>query len=83
MIRIAGLAFAASLCLLGCATTAERPTDAAAVIADTTPLLSFRDLLGRPRQKADERIAYGADPLQFGELWLPRAATDKPLPSWS
>lgn len=81
MIRAAGLALAASLCLLGCATTAERPADAAAAVAvDTTPLLSFRDLLGRPRQKADERIAYGADPLQFGELWLPRAATDKPLP---
>lgn len=34
-------------------------------------LLSFGDLLERPRAKADRRIAYGAEPLQFGELWLP------------
>ncbi len=33
--------------------------------------LSFRDILQRPAIKADERIAYGADALQFGDLWLP------------
>lgn len=34
-------------------------------------LESFSELLARPRQKADARIAYGADPNQFGDLWLP------------
>jgi acetyl esterase/lipase len=34
-------------------------------------LESFTDLLARPRQKADARIAYGNDPNQFGDLWLP------------
>jgi acetyl esterase/lipase len=33
--------------------------------------LSFRDILQRPAIKADERISYGTDPLQFGDLWLP------------
>ena len=80
MIRAAGLALAVSLGLLGCAATADRPANDAAAVADTTPPLSFRDLLGRPRQKADERIAYGADPLQFGELWLPTARPGKLLP---
>lgn len=73
----AGLVAALSLNLLGCAATAERLVADPALTADTAPLLSFRDLLGRPRQKADERIAYGADPLQFGELWLPKTRTGK------
>src|SRR6478672_2332892 len=34
-------------------------------------LESFTDLIAMPRQEADARIAYGADPNQFGELWLP------------
>ena len=46
----------------------------AALTVSATPapkLESFSDLLARPRQKADVRIAYGADPNQFGELWVP------------
>ncbi|WGM39378.1 alpha/beta hydrolase [Caulobacter sp. NIBR1757] len=78
MRRAAGFALAVSLGLLGCAGTVERSANAAVEAA--TPLLSFRDLLGRPRQKADERIAYGADPLQFGELWLPKTPAGKALP---
>jgi acetyl esterase/lipase len=39
--------------------------------APAPKLESFSELLARPRQKADARIAYGADPNQFGELWLP------------
>ena len=34
-------------------------------------LLSYRDILARKSPLADRRIAYGADPLQYGELWLP------------
>ena len=34
-------------------------------------LESFTELLARPRQRADVRIAYGSNPNQFGELWLP------------
>ena len=39
--------------------------------APTPKLESFSELLAKPRQKADARIAYGADPNQFGDLWLP------------
>jgi acetyl esterase/lipase len=34
-------------------------------------LLSYRDILSRGPPLADRRIAYGADPNQFGELWMP------------
>lgn len=34
-------------------------------------LLTYKDLLARKSALADRRIAYGPDPLQFGELWLP------------
>ena len=34
-------------------------------------LLSYKDILARKSALADRRIAYGPDPLQFGELWLP------------
>jgi acetyl esterase/lipase len=44
---------------------------AAASAAPAPKLESFSELLAKPRQKADARIAYGADPNQFGELWLP------------
>jgi acetyl esterase/lipase len=36
------------------------------------PLLTYRDILARKSALADRRIAYGADPNQFGELWMPR-----------
>ena len=54
---------------------------AAAIMIGAAPapkLESFRDLLSRPRQSADARIAYGADANQFGDLWLP--AGNGPFP---
>lgn len=51
---------------------------AAGLTAPATPI-SYRDLLDRPAPKADARIAYGADPLQFGELWLPRGEGPHPV----
>ena len=45
---------------------------AATISAAPAPKLeSFKDLLARPHEKADARIAYGTDVNQFGELWLP------------
>ncbi len=41
--------------------------------------ISFSDLLGRPRETADATIAYGADTLQHGELWLPKGQGPFPL----
>ena len=34
--------------------------------------MTWPDLLDRPHPKADARIAYGADPLQHADLWLPK-----------
>lgn len=41
--------------------------------------ITFRQLLDRPREKAGARAAYGADPLQFGELWLPEGRGPHPV----
>ena len=41
--------------------------------------LSFRDILQRPPVKSDARIAYGNDPLQFGDLWLPAGNGPHPV----
>lgn len=51
---------------------------AAAATAATAPI-SYSDLLARERPPADARIAYGQDPLQFGELWLPKGAGPHPV----
>jgi acetyl esterase/lipase len=41
-------------------------------VADPRPaLLSYRDILARKSPLADRRIAYGVEPDQFGELWMP------------
>ena len=35
------------------------------------PLMQWADLLARPRPVATQRIAYGTDPAQIADLWLP------------
>lgn len=42
-------------------------------------LLSVDDILSLPQPPADRRIAYGDDPLQFGELRLPDAKGPHPV----
>ncbi len=45
--------------------------------------LTFSQILDRPELAAtrpDHQIAYGKDPLQYGELWLPPAGAQLPLP---
>ncbi|MYD09910.1 MAG: alpha/beta hydrolase [Chloroflexi bacterium] len=43
------------------------------------PKLSAEDYLGFPRVEPDIRYRYGDDPLQFGELTLPRSAPPHPV----
>ena len=38
------------------------------------------DVLSRPAPTADHRVAYGADPSQFGDLWLPQSTAGHPFP---
>ena len=45
----------------------------------TTPPIGFMDLLARPRPAGGLRLAYGADPLQFGQLWLPQRPGPHPV----
>ncbi|HEY4941951.1 MAG TPA: alpha/beta hydrolase [Rhizomicrobium sp.] len=42
-------------------------------------LVSYRDLLARPRGTPDAKIAYGAAPEQFVELWLPKGTGLHPV----
>ena len=44
-----------------------------------TRLMDWPDLLGRPLPHADQRIAYGPGPNQFGDLWVPATAGGHPL----
>ena len=41
-------------------------------IAASAQVMDWSDLLSRPHAQYDARIAYGADPLQHVDLWLPR-----------
>lgn len=42
--------------------------------ADAPKLMTWPDLLGRPRPKPDATVTYGADPLQRVDVWLPKGA---------
>lgn len=42
-------------------------------------LVSYKDLLARPHAAPDAKIAYGAGPEQFVELWLPKAKGSHPV----
>src|SRR5258708_6244242 len=46
----------------------------------TMQTLSTRDALKGPFPKADQRIAYGSDPQQFGDLRMPAKAGPGPVP---
>ncbi|HYF22860.1 MAG TPA: alpha/beta hydrolase [Caulobacteraceae bacterium] len=52
---------------------------AAAPAATPAKVLTFRELLQRPRGTADARIPYGADPLQFVDLWRPAGPGPHPV----
>lgn len=66
--------------LAACLSVAACMSGPAAVdpVETRTPI-TFSQLLGQPRQSADHRLAYGADPLQFGELWVPKSGRRHPV----
>ena len=43
------------------------------------PLMNWPDLMSRPRPHASERIAYGTEPNQFADLWLPEGKGPHPV----
>lgn len=68
----------ALLALGGCAGAAAPAAFRSAATAPEP--ISFSDLLARPRQAPDLKIAYGADAMQFGALWIPKQASAQPRP---
>jgi len=63
-----------ALALIACAPTRSTPAEEPAPM----PLMTWPDLLQRDRPQADHRIAYGALPQQFADLWLPPGAGPRP-----
>ena len=63
-------AFSAAFILLAACAPATAPAPAP-VAAATPNLMKWPDLLNRPRPKASATIAYGTDPYQVVDLWLP------------
>jgi acetyl esterase/lipase len=61
------------------ATTACAPSAAIVAPVETRAPVTFSQLLARPRATADHRLSYGADALQFGELWLPQGSGRHPV----
>ncbi len=72
--RLMTAAVAGLLALTACA-----PSQAIIDPVETRTPITFSQLLAQPRAAADRRIAYGPDPLQFGELWLPRGQGRHPV----
>jgi len=72
--RLMTAALAGLLALTACAPS---PTLIAPV--ETRTPITFSQLLAQPRVAADQRIAYGPDALQFGDLWLPRGRGRHPV----
>ncbi|MDI1325822.1 MAG: alpha/beta hydrolase [Brevundimonas sp.] len=67
-------ALAASISVAACMSS-PAPVDP----VETRTPITFGQLLNQPRQSGDRRIAYGADPLQFGELWVPKSGRRHPV----
>ncbi|MBW3560741.1 MAG: alpha/beta hydrolase [Proteobacteria bacterium] len=66
----------------GCSVPPSAPAPTTAPRAEAAPArapITFRQLLERPRAQATARIAYGPDPLQFGELWAPEGRGPHPV----
>jgi acetyl esterase/lipase len=67
------LALAAALALAACAMAEPGPPPPPA------RLMTWPDLLGRPRPQPTATISYGADPLQVADLWLPAGRRRHPV----
>jgi acetyl esterase/lipase len=66
----------ASLALAGCDRTKAMPRD---VPASAGSLMTPQELQALPSQVADQRVAYGKDSSQYGELRLPKSRGPHPV----
>ena len=72
--------FSLAVCsFLGCAAPRPSRTNSAAVPTTSVgrTMISFAEVAATPAPAADHREAYGSDPLQFGEMRLPRGTTGR------
>lgn len=67
-----------ALALAACSPEPGAETGHTDPFADARPI-SFSELLERPRESADHRLAYGAGELEYGELWLPEGEGPHPV----
>lgn len=79
--RHSSLALALMLGLTACATPApDTPAPETTTTSAATTPMRWPDLLDRPRPAGGTTIAYGSDPLQVGDLWLPASPARRPVP---
>jgi acetyl esterase/lipase len=69
------LALAPLLALAACAVTTDGETES----SGPDGLMGWPDLLERPRPEPTTTLAYGDDPLQVVDLWLPEGAGSHPV----
>jgi acetyl esterase/lipase len=69
--------FSAALAAL--ALVAGISADSPAMTADAKPIMTWPDLLSRPKPTPDRTLRYGDDPLQVVDLWLPKGKGPHPV----
>ena len=74
------LALSIAAALASCAPAQLAPDQTSASQAQP-PVMAWSALLTRPRPAATATIAYGADPYQVADLWLPAGKAKRPLPT--
>lgn len=75
----AGCALAAGLAAPGFAAPGPSAASAGSPAGGAPTMVTWEALRSRPHPHAAHRIAYGADPLQFADLWLPKGGGPFPV----
>jgi acetyl esterase/lipase len=63
-----------AVAVAGCAGPSVKPLPTDAVADGAKPLMTWKDLLSRPKPAPDATVRYGADALQVVDVWKPAAA---------
>ena len=63
-----------AVAVAGCAGPSVKPLPTDAAADATKPLMTWKDLLSRPKPMPDATVRYGADALQVVDVWKPAGA---------
>ena len=78
--RNLAMTIAVAAALAACATPTEETVAAeAAVVGSSSPLMTWGELTGRPLPAPSSTHAYGDDPAQVADLWLPDGPSPHPV----